>query len=45
MTFPQIMASGQTGAEQAALDWAVTNEVPHDGGDWVRAPSVPWFPQ
>lgn len=30
MTFPQIMASGQTGAERAALDWAVTNEVPHE---------------
>jgi len=30
MTFPQIMASGHTGAERAALDWAVTNEVPNE---------------
>lgn len=30
MTFPQIMASGLNGAERAALDWAVTNEIQHE---------------
>jgi hypothetical protein len=31
MPFPQIISGGQTGAERAALDWAVGNDIPCGG--------------
>jgi len=31
MTFPKILSGGQTGADRAALDWAISNRVPHGG--------------
>lgn len=31
MPFPQINSGGQTGAERAALDWAVANDIPCGG--------------
>jgi len=31
MTFPKILSGGQTGADCAALDWAISNGVPHGG--------------
>ena len=30
--FPKIFAGGQTGADRAALDWAIANGIPHGGG-------------
>ena len=29
--FPQVFAGGQTGADRAALDWAIANGIPHGG--------------
>jgi hypothetical protein len=31
MTIPTIVSGGQTGADRAALDWAISHHVPHDG--------------
>ena len=31
MTIPIIVSGGQTGADRAALDWAIGHNVPHDG--------------
>ena len=28
---PMIQSGGQTGADRAALDWAIENNVPHKG--------------
>src|ERR1035441_1998769 len=28
---PQIVSGGQTGADRAALDWAIANGIPHSG--------------
>ncbi len=32
--FPRLFAAGQTGADRAALDWAIANRIPH--GEWCR---------
>ena len=31
MDFPKIVSGGQTGADRAALDWAMANSIPHGG--------------
>jgi hypothetical protein len=31
MVFPQIISGGQTGADRAGLNWAISNGVPHGG--------------
>ena len=31
MDFPKIISGGQTGADRAALDWALANGIPHGG--------------
>ncbi|SVA67282.1 uncharacterized protein METZ01_LOCUS120136, partial [marine metagenome] len=31
MDFPKIVSGGQTGADRAALDWAIANCIPHGG--------------
>ena len=31
MTSPKIISGGQTGADRAALDWAIFHDVPHSG--------------
>ena len=31
MDFPKIISGGQTGADRAALDWAMANNIPHGG--------------
>ena len=31
MDFPKIISGGQTGADRAALDWALANSIPHGG--------------
>jgi hypothetical protein len=31
MVFPQIISGVETGAERAAHDWAIANEIPHGG--------------
>lgn len=31
MTIAKIISGGQTGADRAALDWAIRNSVPHGG--------------
>jgi len=31
MTFPKIISGGQTGADRAALNWAIKNGIPHGG--------------
>jgi hypothetical protein len=31
MTIPMIVSGGQTGADRAALDWAISHNVPHGG--------------
>jgi hypothetical protein len=33
--FPKIVSGGQTGADRAALDWAIDNDIPHGG--WCPA--------
>ena len=33
--FPKIVSGGQTGADRAALDWAMAHGVPHGG--WCPA--------
>ncbi len=35
MDFPKIVSGGQTGADRAALDWAIDNDIPHGG--WCPA--------
>ncbi len=35
MDFPKIVSGGQTGADRAALDWAIDNGIPHGG--WCPA--------
>ena len=35
MDFPRIVSGGQTGADRAALDWAISNDIPHGG--WCPA--------
>ena len=35
MDFPKIISGGQTGADRAALDWAIDNGIPHGG--WCPA--------
>ena len=35
MDFPKIISGGQTGADRAALDWAINNDIPHGG--WCPA--------
>ena len=35
MDFPKIVSGGQTGADRAALDWAIANCIPHSG--WCPA--------
>ncbi|HCU87034.1 MAG TPA: hypothetical protein DGP39_05850, partial [Verrucomicrobiales bacterium] len=35
MEFPKIVSGGQTGADRAALDWAMAHGVPHGG--WCPA--------
>ena len=35
MEFPKIVSGGQTGADRAALDWAIAHHVPHGG--WCPA--------
>ena len=31
MKIRKIISGGQTGADRAALDWAIENQVPHGG--------------
>jgi len=31
MKVPTIVSGGQTGADRAALDWAIQNQIPHGG--------------
>jgi hypothetical protein len=31
MTIRKIISGGQTGADRAALDWAIENQIPHGG--------------
>jgi hypothetical protein len=31
MTIRKMISGGQTGADRAALDWAIENQVPHSG--------------
>ena len=31
MDFPKIISGGQVGADRAALDWAIANDIPHGG--------------
>ena len=31
MDFPTLISGGQTGADRAALDWAIVNSIPHGG--------------
>ena len=31
MDFPKIVSGGQTGADRAALDWAMANSIPYGG--------------
>ncbi len=31
MDFPRIISGGQTGADRAALDWAIAHRLPHGG--------------
>ena len=31
MDFPTLISGGQTGADRAALDWAIANSIPHGG--------------
>lgn len=35
MKIPRIVSGGQTGADRAALDWAIEHQVPHGG--WCPA--------